>query len=110
MSEKLTIGEVSARLGLTLRALRFYESKNLVEPEREGTRRLYSEADSIRLEHITKWRAAGIPIAEIRYLLRLLDDGDENGLRQALSYQLSILDAEIATRRFAIDELRSKAA
>jgi hypothetical protein len=36
----MTIGEVAREFGLTLRALRFYESKGLIAPLRDGSHRL----------------------------------------------------------------------
>src|SRR5437868_9254973 len=35
-----TIGELSREFGVTLRALRFYENKGLMSPQREGLSRL----------------------------------------------------------------------
>ena len=44
-----TIGELSREFGVTLRALRFYENKGLISPQRDGLNRLYSQGDRTRL-------------------------------------------------------------
>ena len=43
MTDELkTIGEMCAEFGVTPRALRFYEAKELLAPVREGQKRLYT--------------------------------------------------------------------
>ena len=44
-----SIGEMCDAYGVTARALRFYEDEALIEPERRGTTRLYSERDRARV-------------------------------------------------------------
>ena len=60
------IGEMAAEFGVTLRALRFYEAKGLLTPERRGLTRLYSAADRTRLAAILKGKALGLSLREIR--------------------------------------------
>ena len=73
-----TIKDMSTRFGLTFRALRFYEQKHLIHPERTDThKRLYSAEDVARIERIAKWRAADFTVQEIRQLLSLVDAGNE---------------------------------
>ena len=45
----LTIREVCEELGVTLRALRFYEAQGLIAPKREQRRRFYYTKDVERL-------------------------------------------------------------
>ena len=40
-----SIRDLSRDFGVTTRTLRFYEEKGLLEPQRQGHRRLYSGAD-----------------------------------------------------------------
>src|SRR5438045_9614518 len=61
-----TIGELSREFGVTLRALRFYENKGLISPQREGLSRLYSKGDRTRLALILKGKKLGFTLAEIR--------------------------------------------
>jgi hypothetical protein len=48
-ADSLTIGELSRDSGVTLRALRFYQSKGLLAPRRNGSARLFSYEDRDRL-------------------------------------------------------------
>ena len=41
-ADGLTIGELARDSGVTLRALRFYQSKGLLAPRRNGSARLFS--------------------------------------------------------------------
>ena len=66
----LTIGEVCEELGVTQRALRFYETLKLVAPRREQRRRLYYPTDVERLRAIMKLKSLGLSLREIRELLR----------------------------------------
>jgi DNA-binding transcriptional MerR regulator/uncharacterized glyoxalase superfamily protein PhnB len=65
-STALTIGEVSARTGMTQRTLRYYEDLGLLEPTRsEGGRRSY-DADTLdRLYRIRLQRSLGTAVADV---------------------------------------------
>src|SRR5262245_19621747 len=71
----LTIREVRQELGLTFRALRFYEATGLVEPKRQGRRRLYPTKDVERLRKIVKLKTLGLTLREIGELLQSPADG-----------------------------------
>src|SRR5437588_5342280 len=64
-----TIGELSREFGVTLRALRFYENKGLISPQREGLSRLYSQGDRTRLALILKGKKLGFTLGEIRQMI-----------------------------------------
>jgi len=63
--EALTISQMADKFGLTPRALRFYESKGLLSPAREGRGRIYTETDQRHVQLILKGRKLGFTIAEI---------------------------------------------
>ena len=67
----LTIGEVARRSGFTIKALRFYERRELLPPSgrRPSGYRLYSEADLHRLEFIRQAKALGLTLEAIRELV-----------------------------------------
>lgn len=70
---------VAAELvGMAPQALRLYESKGLVEPERTagGTRR-YSAEDVVRLQRIGQLLDAGVNLAGIAMVLELEDANAE---------------------------------
>ena len=66
---EFTIAELAEEFGLTLRALRFYDSRGLISPTREGRRRIFSRADRDRLALIVKGKKLGFTLAEISQML-----------------------------------------
>src|SRR5215475_395122 len=86
-STELTIAEVAERTGLTRHTLRYYERDGLMlGVDRAGSgHRCYSESDLGWIELITKLRATGMPIREVRTYAELVRAGDGNeGERLAL--------------------------
>lgn len=75
-NETITIREMCDTFGVTPRTLRFYESKELLFPAREGQKRLFSKRDRARLKLILRGKRFGFSLEEIRQLLDLyhLDD------------------------------------
>jgi DNA-binding transcriptional MerR regulator len=63
------LSEIAKEFGLTARALRFYESKGLVTPARNGLARIYSDADRVTVSRIVKLTAMQFTIAEVREIL-----------------------------------------
>ena len=64
------IGAVSARLGVTVRAVRHYERQGLIRPLRnDNDYRVYGREEWVRLELIVLLRSAGIGLAQIRRAL-----------------------------------------
>ncbi|MEZ5841482.1 MAG: MerR family DNA-binding transcriptional regulator [Hyphomicrobiales bacterium] len=82
-----TIGDLAREFGTTLRTLRFYEDKGLLNPKREGQQRLYSRRDRARLGLILRGKRVGFSLSEIREMLDLYDlrDGQVTQMRVALS-------------------------
>jgi DNA-binding transcriptional MerR regulator len=79
-SAGLTIAEVAEHTGLTRHTLRYYERAGLmlgVDRAGSGHRR-YSEHDLGWIELITKLRATGMPIREVRRYADLVRAGDGN--------------------------------
>ena len=66
---EFTIAELSREFGLTLRALRFYHSRGLISPQREGRRRVFSRADRDRLALIVKGKKLGFTLTEISQMI-----------------------------------------
>jgi DNA-binding transcriptional MerR regulator len=66
---EFAINELAGEFGLTLRALRFYESRGLLAPQREGRRRIFSRADRERLALIVKGKKLGFTLAEISQMI-----------------------------------------
>lgn len=62
----MTIGDMARHFSVTLRTLRFYEARGLLEPHRFGTARFYGPEDRRRLELILKGKSLGFTLTEIR--------------------------------------------
>ena len=101
-----TIREVSQELGLTLRALRFYEGKRLIAPKRQNGLRFYRTNDVERLRTIVKLKSWGLSLREIRELLQSPGDGPY-GLTEHLREELvERLIAQRAGAEAALADLR----
>jgi MerR family redox-sensitive transcriptional activator SoxR len=70
---ELTIGQLSARSGVSQSALRFYERKGLIAADRSnGNQRRYPPVALRRVALVQAGRAAGIPLERIRAALDTL--------------------------------------
>lgn len=102
----LTIGEVAREFGVTLRALRFYEAKRLIAPERHGAVRLYRRSDRERIMLILTGRRLGFTLAEIG---ELVGKPDGKGLcltREKCVDQINLLERQKRGIEVALAELR----
>jgi DNA-binding transcriptional MerR regulator len=72
-SRLYTIGELAAELGVTTRAIRFYEAKGLIAPARRGVARAYSRRDRGRLKLILRGKNLGFSLEAIAEYLKLYD-------------------------------------
>ena len=76
MKSGLTIGDIARRTGLSVSAIRFYESRGLVKPDRTpGGQREFARADIRRLSFIQIAQQMGLTIEEIGEVLSELPDG-----------------------------------
>ncbi len=87
MSDSLmTIREMCDAFDVTARTLRFYESKELLFPIREGQKRLFTRRDRARLSLILRGKKFGFSLEDLRQLLDLysLGDGQVTQLRRTI--------------------------
>jgi DNA-binding transcriptional MerR regulator len=82
-----TIGELSREFGATARALRFYEDKGMLHPQRDGLNRHYSVRDRARLQLILRGKRVGFTLAEIREMIDLYDLGDNQRAQMQRTYE-----------------------
>ncbi|MHA7856833.1 MAG: redox-sensitive transcriptional activator SoxR [Henriciella sp.] len=76
MKRGLSIGDLAARTGLSVSAIRFYESKGLITPDRnEGNQRRYEGSDIRRLSFILIAQQMGLTIEQIKSVMASLPDG-----------------------------------
>jgi len=66
---EFSITDLAKEFGITLRALRFYESRGLLTPVREGRKRIFSRADRDRLALVLKGKKLGFTLAEISQMI-----------------------------------------
>lgn len=71
MEKLMTITELGGELGLTPRAIRFYESKGLLNPARIGSNRVYNYRDRARLKLIVRAKRLGFSLNDIAEYLDL---------------------------------------
>jgi DNA-binding transcriptional MerR regulator len=93
----LTIGEMSERFGITLRALRFYEARGLLSPQRAGSVRLYGPTDTRRLALILKGKHLGFTLTEIRAMVAT--DSGEAAARGELAIAPDLVVAQLESLR-----------
>ncbi len=106
MSEDLmTIREMCETFDVTPRTLRFYEAKELLLPERQGQKRLFTRRDRARLKLIQRGKRFGFSLEEIRQLLNLYDVGDQQLTQYTKTFELAKERlADMEQQRAELDE------
>jgi DNA-binding transcriptional MerR regulator len=101
----MTIREMCDSFGVTARTLRFYESKELLAPIRQGQTRLYGNRDRARLKLIQRGKRFGFSLEDIRQLLDLYEIGDQmhTQIQQSVERGQERL-AEMELQRRELDE------
>lgn len=84
-ARSFTIRQLCQEFGCTPRALRFYEDKGLISPERDGMNRVYSYKDRGRLQLILRGKRVGLALSEIGEILDLYELGDGCATQNAIS-------------------------
>lgn len=105
----LSIGELARELGVTLRALRLYESKGLLARHRNGGARVFTRDDRDRLALILQGKRLGFTLKEIREMLAARARGCAKALpidRRKCVDQINMLERQRRDIDRAIAELR----
>ena len=110
-----SIREMCELFAVTPRTLRFYESKELLFPSRNGTRRLFTRRDCARLKLILRGKRFGFSLEEIRQLLNMYDIGDAQVTQIQETYRIAharLVDMERQRKELdeAINELKAQLA
>ena len=86
----ITIKKAASLTGLSVKAIRHYESRGLLpKPERtDAGYRMYSESDIARLQQIRYFREMKFPLTEIAALL----DASTEEVQKAMIRQQGLLD------------------
>ena len=103
--EMMTIREMCDAFDVTPRTLRFYESKELLFPVREGQKRLFTRRDRARLKLILRGKRFGFSLEQIRQLLNLYHMGDQQHTQLERTYEIARERlAEMEQQREELDE------
>lgn len=94
--------DLRKEFGVTARALRFYQVKGLLNPERKGLARNYDRRDRARLALILKCKRFGLTLQEIRSLLDVYDV--DHGVTQR-RVALELFDQQAEHLRTQINEM-----
>jgi DNA-binding transcriptional MerR regulator len=124
-AQRLRIGALAERAGVTVRTLRYYESLGLLqcEPRRQGAFRLYDDAALQRLERIRQLKdLLGFTLDEVRRILAAEDavaalrerylSTDDSAERIAIVHQAIELTQRqadlVAQKQGRLDEMRGR--
>lgn len=107
----MTIRQMCEAFEVTPRTLRFYESKELLNPERRGTVRLFTRQDRARLKLILRGKRFGFSLEDIRQTLAMYDRRGSNEAQLIRVYELAMerlhqMETQRAELDVAIAELR----
>jgi DNA-binding transcriptional MerR regulator len=100
-----TVTELAKELGMTPRAVRFYEDKGLITPQRAGTTRVYTARDRARMILILRGKRLGFSLSAIKEYLDLYDaDVNHHAQLRVLLAGVAKRREQLLAQRVAIDE------
>lgn len=105
-----SIADLSKEFGVSTRAIRFYESKGLIMPQRVSATRVYKRADRARLILILRGKRLGFSLSEIGDYLSLYDSDPEHKsqtkmLVNKIDERLGLLKTQMVDIQQTIDDL-----
>lgn len=111
VSRLMSITELALELGVTPRAIRFYEAKGLLDPQRAGSTRVYTHRDRARLQIILRGKRLGFSLALVQKYLELYDADPTHRLQleQLLGgarQRMAELEAQRLDLELTLEELR----
>ena len=108
----LSIGAVSRRTGLTVKAIRFYSDRGIVPPARRNSagHRVFDDADLARLELVRTLRELGLDLPTIgRVVHRRISLQEVAAIHaEALSTQIRVLQYRRAVMSIAANRESTK--
>ncbi len=110
----LSISEMAEVFDVSLRTLRFYEEKGLLQPIRQGARRFYSGKEVSRMRVILQAKRIGLTLIEIRKVVGIVEGGQPRlqqlrDLRKICAHQEKILHEQQSEIAQQIKEMGSVA-
>ena len=102
----LPIGEVARRVGIRPSAVRYYESRGLIAPDRrKGGKRMYGEDAVERLALISFAKNLGFTLGDIQLLLSGFAAGTRPNARWSTIAEKKLIELEAMSHR--IDTMRA---
>lgn len=107
--ELLTVNQLATQLGITPRAIRFYEAKGLLRPQRLGMTRVFTRRDRARMLLILRGKRLGFSLTEIGEYLDLYDaDPTQRSQVRLLLGKVQDRIAALEAQRRDLDETLSE--
>ncbi|HEY0034737.1 MAG TPA: MerR family DNA-binding protein [Devosia sp.] len=103
------IADLAKEFGISTRAIRFYEAKGLLAPERVGATRIFRRRDRARLILILRGKRLGFSLRDISDYLSLYDANRSqqvNLLIHKVDERLASLEGQLLDLQTTISELR----
>jgi DNA-binding transcriptional MerR regulator len=104
------IADLAREFGISTRAIRFYESKGLLSPERVGGTRVFRRRDRARLILILRGKRLGFSLRDISEYLSLYDAQSQAAqvhlLVEMVDRRLALLEGQMADLQTTVGELR----
>ncbi len=104
-----SIADLASEFGISTRAIRFYESKGLLAPERLGATRIFRKRDRARLILILRGKRLGFTLRDISDYLSLYDADraqQVNLLAGMVDERIALLERQRDDLETTIRELR----
>ena len=101
-TDTLSIRQMCETYGVTPRTLRFYESKELIAPIRQGSHRLYTRQDRARLQLILRGKRFGFSLEDIRQWLLIYG---EKGTHEQYRVWIDLANRQLGVLTQQRDEL-----
>ncbi len=105
------IADLAREFGISTRAIRFYETKGLLTPERVGSTRVFRRRDRARLILILRGKRLGFSLRDISEYLSLYEAdrtqrAQVNLLVDMVDRRVEMLEQQLADLQTTIGELR----
>ncbi|MBJ7578353.1 MULTISPECIES: MerR family DNA-binding protein [unclassified Devosia] len=103
------IADLAKEFGISTRAIRFYETKGLLNPERVGATRVFRRRDRARLILILRGKRLGFSLRDISDYLSLYDANRSqqvNLLAEKVDERIALLERQRDDLETTIRELR----
>ena len=105
------IADLAREFGISTRAIRFYETKGLLRPERVGSTRVFRRRDRARLILILRGKRLGFSLRDISEYLSLYEAdrtqrAQVNLLVEMVDQRMQMLEQQLADLQTTIGELR----